>query len=47
LTGELIDDLERKSLSVYDMPVVLVATHQHVMTDKYTNVMILSGAINT
>jgi hypothetical protein len=30
-----------RGVSVYDMPVVLVATHQHVMTDKWTNVMIL------
>jgi hypothetical protein len=29
------------------MSVVLVATHQHVMTDKKTNVMILSGTKNT
>jgi hypothetical protein len=34
-------------VSEYDMSVVLVATHQHVMTDKWTNVMILSGTINT
>jgi DUF1009 family protein len=39
-------DVNRR-LSVYDMSVVLVATHQHVMTDKWTNVMILSGTINT
>jgi hypothetical protein len=25
-------------LSVYDMSVVLVATNQHVMTDKWTNI---------
>jgi hypothetical protein len=35
------------ALSVYDMSVVLVATHQHGMTDKWTNVMIPSGTINT
>jgi hypothetical protein len=34
-------------MSVYDMSVVLVASHQHVMTEKWTNVMILSGTINT
>jgi hypothetical protein len=27
------------------MSVVLVATHQHIMTDKWTNVMILSGTM--
>jgi hypothetical protein len=34
-------------VSVFDMLVVLVATHQRVMTDKWTNAMILSGTINT
>jgi hypothetical protein len=34
-------------VSVYDMSVVLVATHQPVMTDKWKNVMILFGTINS
>jgi hypothetical protein len=28
----------KSRMSVYDMSVVLVATHQHVMTDKWTNI---------
>jgi hypothetical protein len=37
----------RHDVPVHDMSVVLVATHQHVMNDKGTNVMILSGTMST